>query len=320
MDAASGMIFDVFRGTTHDGPGMRTTVFLKGCPLECAWCHNPEGIKFEREIWWEARKCIGCLICRETCRNDAVIVNERRISLDQSKCKRCGACVNACPSQALAFAGREWTVEGLVKEVLKDKDYFEAFGGGATASGGEPLGQYEFVAEFFRCLNAKGIHTALDTCGLAPAKAFATVLPFTDCVLYDIKILDPGLHKKNTGQSNELILDNLIRLADYIRKTKKNMTLWIRTPLIPGATAGEENISAIGRFISENLADVIERWELCAFNNVCISKYKKMRQAWIYETTQLMDQGFIDKIKSAALSAGIPKSQLVVSGLITKDG
>lgn len=319
MNAARGIVFDIFRGTTHDGPGIRTTVFLKGCPLKCEWCHNPEGIKAGPEIWWEANKCIGCLICKKTCHNNALVSDESGIHTDLAKCKLCGACVRACPSLALAFADREWTVEHLAEEVLKDNEYFKSFGGGVTVSGGEPLGQYEFVSAFFSVMKEKGIHTALDTSGAASEKAFDKVLPFTDCVLYDIKIFDAALHRKFTGQSNKLILDNLIYVSNYIRNVKGNMKLWIRTPLIPGATASEENISAIGHFIQDNISDVVERWELCAFNNVCKSKYKKIRQPWPYEKADLMDQCFIDKLESIALAAGMSAKQLVFSGLIRKD-
>ena len=224
----------------------------------------------------------------------------------------------------MSFTGQEWTLDRLVEEALKDKDYYEAFGGGVTASGGEPLCQHRFVAEFFRRLKERGVHTALDTCGLAPAEALQSVLPYTDCVLYDVKFLDPGLHRKYTGQGNEAILANLAHVANAIRAigqhgspgTNRGVTLWIRTPLIPGATATEANIAAISRFIRDHLLDVVERWELCAFNSVCISKYRKMRLPWAYEGCELMRQDDVDVLKATALSAGFPDEKLVVSGLI----
>lgn len=325
-DALKCLVIDIIRGTTHDGPGMRTAIFFKGCPLDCRWCQNPEGIKPGQEIWWDERKCIHCLACQKACPVKAVIEDENGLHIDRSKSTLCGACVEACPAQAMAYAGKEWTLDQLLEEALKDKDYYQAFDGGVTVSGGEPLGQREFVLAFFKRLKENGINTALDTCGLAPMEALYSVLPYTDHVLYDIKIFDPALHKIYTGHSNKIILDNLIYTADYIRKAnqgknsgkKQEIKLWIRTPLIPDATATGENIAAIGRFIRDYLRDVVERWELCAFNSACKSKYRKMGRTWEYEDCNLLGQNVIDRIKAVALSTGIPGEKLVVSGLIAK--
>lgn len=319
-------VIEIIRGTTHDGPGLRTTVFLKGCPLRCLWCQNPEGIHTAQDVWWEARKCIRCLACLEACPSGALQEDQDGLHRDRGKCERCGACVEACPSQAMAFTGQEWSLDALVKEVLKDKDYYQTFGGGVTVSGGEPLSQYKFVTRFFQRLHEEGVHTALDTCGLAPPATLASVLPHTDHVLFDIKILDPGLHKKYTGHSNEIILHNLVTVAETIRQRNRDrqpdenhpMKLWIRTPLIPGATATPDNIAAISRFIHENIFDVTERWELCAFNNACKQKYDKLDLTWTYADDPLMDQGFINTIQEVALSTGATREKLVVSGLIAK--
>ncbi len=290
--------------------------------MNCLWCQNPEGMNSGQEIWWEGRKCIHCLACREACPADAVAEDESGLRVERELCTLCGACVEACPSLAMSFTGQEWSLDALVAEALKDKDYYEAFGGGVTASGGEPLCQHRFVAEFFKRLKERGVHTALDSCGLAPVEALHSVLPYTDCVLYDIKILDPRLHRKYTGQDNEAILANLAHIANAIRANGRpgnpgrTKTLWIRTPLIPGTTATEANIAAIGEYIRGNLLDVVERWELCAFNSACNMKYRKMRLAWAYEGCELMRQGDVDVLKATALSAGFPDEKLVVSGLI----
>jgi pyruvate formate lyase activating enzyme len=219
----------------------------------------------------------------------------------------------------MSFTGKEWTLDQLLAEALKDRDYYEAFGGGVTVSGGEPLCQYKFVAGFLERLKEEGVNTALDTCGFAPPEALLAVLPYTDHVLYDIKILDAGAHKRHTGQSNEVILGNLTLLANYMREANREMRLWIRTSLIPGATATEENVEAISRYIRDHLLDVVERWDLCAFNNACRAKYEKMGRTWTYEDCKLMGQDVVNRMKAAALSTGIPGEMLVVSGLIAKE-
>jgi pyruvate formate lyase activating enzyme len=321
-------VIEITRGTTHDGPGMRTTVFMKGCPLNCQWCQNPEGIQSGQEVWWEERKCIRCLECIEICPEGAVFEDEEGLQRDRDLCSRCGTCVENCPAKAATFTGREWKLEELLAEVRKDQDFYAAFGGGVTVSGGEPLNQFRFVAEFFKQLHESGIHTALDTCGLASREALRSVLPYTDAVLFDIKILDAVKHKTYTGQSNEIILDNLLYIADHMRKVNHSrmaendpaMRLWIRTPLIPETTATEENIAAIGAFIRENLPDVVERWELCAFNPACKSKYKKLGRDWVYAETPLMGQSEVDRIKETALAASGMDGKLIVSGLVAKAG
>jgi pyruvate formate lyase activating enzyme len=319
-------IFEIIRGTTHDGPGMRTTVFFKGCPLHCAWCQNPEGIKSGPGIWWDQRKCINCLTCLETCTHGAVFEDESGLHRDLSKCQLCGDCVEECPAQAMTFTNQEWTFDQLCTEVLKDKEYYRAFGGGVTVSGGEPLRQFPFVANFFKRLKEEGIHTALDTCGLASRAAFEAVLPYTDMVLFDIKLIDTELHQRFTGQPNEIILKNLLYIADTMRDVNQARTgsqaapmrLWIRTPLIPDATATDENLAAIGGFIRDNLPDLVERWELCTFNPACVSKYQKMDLTWVYADYPLMGESDVNRMKAAALSSGIASEKLVVSGLVAQ--
>jgi pyruvate formate lyase activating enzyme len=325
-DAMTCQLIEISRGTTHDGPGMRTTVFLKGCPLKCLWCQNPEGMKAGQDIWWEQRKCIHCLSCVQACLEVAIFDQEDGLRVDRERCTLCGACVEACPSMAMAYTGQEWTLAALLKEVLKDRDYYQAFGGGVTVSGGEPMCQFRFVAEFFKQLRQLGVHTAIDTCGLAPAESMAAVLPYTNHVLFDIKLIDSALHRRYTAHPNETILQNLQVIAQHIRRVnagatdpQSHMKLWIRTPLIPDATATNENIEAISRFIHHNLPDVVERWELCAFNSASKSKYQKMGLTWAYEDHALMSQHLVESIKETALSAGIQAEKLVVSGLITRE-
>lgn len=316
MSERTAVVFDVYRGTSHDGPGLRTTIFFKGCPLRCSWCHNPEGIAPQPQIWWEGQKCIGCLRCKEACPSGALTADETGIHINKLLCINCGACVKACPSKAQSYTGEHWTKERLLKEALKDKPYYTAFGGGVTASGGEPMGQYQVVKELFQDLKQLGVHTALDTCGNVSWSSYEAVLPYVDCVLYDLKVMDPEKHEQFTGSKNDRILNNILNLAKYIRTQRPDMTLWIRTPLIPNATDSSENIRQIRAFIRENLLDLIGRWELCSFNNICKSKYDKMGLKWDFAEEALLPQQRIDEIRQLILSDGFPEEKLVISGVI----
>ncbi|WP_195276824.1 glycyl-radical enzyme activating protein [Anaerotruncus rubiinfantis] len=313
-----GLIFDLYRGTTHDGPGLRSTVFFKGCPLSCAWCHNPEGIPFKRAVWWDGRTCIGCGLCHEACPYGANEMKEQGIVIDREKCRACGACVKACPAQAMTFIGEDWELEKLVRELLKDKTYYDQTGGGVTASGGEALMQADFVAALFVRLHEAGVTTALDTCGLAGWDALEKVLPHTDYVLYDLKILDGAAHKQFTGADNAAILEHAKRIAQGIADGVWNAQMWIRTPLIPGATATEENLSEIGRFIAGHLLPAVTRWELCAFNNSCINKYEKLGGEWSYSDVKLIGSAQAEKLREAALLGGCSPEMVFVTGLVAE--
>lgn len=309
------LTINVLHGTTHDGPGMRTTVFVKGCPLHCQWCQNPESIRTENEIWWAAADCIGCGTCLESCPAHALVLMEKGIHIDRNKCTSCGICTEVCPAMAMSWQGQEYDMEILLHEVRKDKLYYDQSGGGVTCSGGEPLLQDCFVMEFFKHLKEEGISTALDTCGYVPEEKLLRVLPYTDYILYDLKLWDSEKHKQFTGVGNAQILNNLFMSAEYVRHETSKKEIWIRTPLIPGATAEIENIREIGTFLRENLLDVMTRWELCSFNGACASKYERLEKTWLYRDVGIMKKAEIERIREAALMQ-VPEEKLVISGII----
>ncbi len=259
-DPLRGMVFDIKRFAVHDGPGIRTTVFLKGCPLRCIWCHNPESMLRRPEIAFYPDKCIHCGRCLEVC----PLPDDRK--LDREYCTGCGACAEVCPSGARVLCGRELSVDEVMAEVVSDKAFYDNSGGGVTVSGGEPLAQPAFACEIFRSCRAESIHTVLDTTGYAEWEVLAEVASHADLVLYDLKCADPQKHRELTGVSNEVILENARRLA----RTDKAMI--VRIPVIPGYTDSPENIRDIGKFVS-SLGDSVKSVELLPYNRLAEAKY-----------------------------------------------
>jgi len=294
LDTLTANYLHLQRLSTEDGPGIRTTVFLKGCSLHCAWCHNPESISSTPFLQWQAYLCIGCQTCILSCPNDSLSMENGVLRVDRNVCRLCGECTDACPANALELLGKKIYSSELIEELLKDSAFFSQSDGGVTFSGGEPALQPEFTAAVMETLHEQGIHTALDTCGNVPLANLKLILPYTDLVLYDLKLMDSELHKKFTRVGNELILENLHWLVDYIHDNAQNLQLWIRTPLIPQATATQENLQAIAAFLNELESDVVERWELCAFNNLCRDKYERIGMHWDYEDQPLMRKDELD--------------------------
>jgi pyruvate formate lyase activating enzyme len=282
-----GRLLEIHRMSTEDGPGIRTTVFLKGCFMSCQWCHNPESISFKPGLQWLKLNCIECQSCVHVCPNKALSLIENEIIIDRNSCKADGVCTEECPSGALELIGKDVSVEEVVKEVLKDKSFFEKSGGGVTLSGGEPTMQHNFAIAFFKKLKENGIHTALDTCGLGTHEAYEKILPYTDLILYDIKEIDSEKHRRFTGSSNEKVLENLKLISEWMNINHMPAELWIRTPIIPDATDTEENIMGIGKFILESKLHPV-RWELCAFNNLCNDKYLRLGTTWPFEKKDLI--------------------------------
>jgi pyruvate formate lyase activating enzyme len=306
-EADSGYIFEIQKMSTEDGPGIRTTVFFKLCPLRCVWCHNPESIFNEPSIQWFKVKCIGCKTCIKVCPQHAIKLSKDGIHIDRAKCQSCGTCAEECPSTALRKLGAHRDLESIFHEVEKDKVYYEKSNGGITVSGGEPTLQPGFLLKFLENCKDAGFHTALDTCGYASRETLEKLLPYVDLVLYDLKEIDSEKHKAFTGVPNEKILENAIWLMEALEKTGKKM--WIRTPLIPDFTATEENIRGIGEFIVEKLGNKVERWDLLSFNNLAKAKYERMDWEWVCKDMELLTKEQMDHFLEIAKSTGVENVQ-----------
>ncbi len=264
--ATLALIFDIQRFSLHDGPGIRTTVFFKGCPLACSWCQNPESHKLSSELIFYKDSCIGCFQCREACPDDAIL-DHPLVRIDYPKCSVCGKCVSVCNTDSLRLVGREWNADELLDEVLKDRDYFEESGGGITLSGGEPLLQSDFLKTFLPLVKEIGLHINLETCGMAAWNRMEEILPWLDLIFYDIKHMDSEIHKKHTGCGNEMILDNFVRLA------KRFGNLQARMPVIPGINDTQGNVRSLAAFLKENNHDSIH---LLAYHNMGEAKLERI--------------------------------------------
>ncbi len=315
MSAEAGTILHLQRLSTEDGPGLRTTVFLKGCPLHCAWCHNPESISMHHQVQWLENRCIACKTCLEACPNHALSWSEGGAVRDRELCQVCGVCAEICPANAHEMLGQEIRVGDLVKELLKDRAYFSKSGGGVTLSGGEPTMQLDFSLALLRALREKNVATAIDTCGLCQPEVLKRLAAEVDLILFDLKLMDADAHQAWTGADNHRILENLQGLGGYLGE-HLGKQLWIRTPLIPGATLNEANIIAIGAWLAEYLPGQVERWELCAFNNLCRDKYRRLGLAWDFVETPLLGKVEMKQAEKWAKSTAFDPARVFVTGAV----
>ena len=256
-------ITDIKPMAIHDGPGIRTTVFFKGCSLKCLWCHNPETISARPQLAYYESKCTGCLTCHRVCPTGAQIAEGAIHRFDRTLCINCGKCVEFCPADALQLFGKRVTVDALLPRLLEDRPFYETTGGGVTLSGGECLLQADFCRELLAALKKEGIHTAVDTCGFVPQSAFEKVLPYTDLFLYDLKAMDPLVHRACTGQENDQILKNLRFLDAMGAKVE------IRIPFVP--EHNDTQLPAIREFL--DTLSCITEIKLLAYHNYAGSKY-----------------------------------------------
>jgi pyruvate formate lyase activating enzyme len=295
---ATGLVTNIQRCSTEDGPGIRTTVFFKGCPMKCLWCHNIETIDPNPTVVWYAVKCIGDQACVRACPESALELTAEGMRIDRDLCKVCGTCEDTCPTGAMKVMGKFWNVYDLVEELLRDKVFFTTSNGGVTLSGGEATFQADFTIQVASGLQKNGVHVVLDTCGYCSEKVFRDILSHVDMVLYDLKVMNPQHHLEYTGVPIDRVLSNEQILA------QSRKPVWIRTPVIPGHTDQEENIRAIARFIIEKMPNV-ERYDLLAFNRMCTDKYTLFGLEYPLKDAELMTEETMEHLAAVAREEGV---------------
>lgn len=265
-------MFDIQKFSLHDGPGIRTTVFFKGCPLNCRWCHNPESQALGLEMMSQPRRCIRCGVCATVCGNGAIAPNGDSSSTDKEKCTLCGACVESCYAEAREIAGQEMTVAQVMAQIERDVAFYDESGGGVTFSGGEPLSQPDFLIALLRECKEQAIHTAVDTCGYTTWATLDNVREYVDLFLYDLKLMDSAKHRDFTGMPNELILKNLQTLSE------RGHNVILRVPIIPGINDGAQNIRQTGAFATA-LRGLVQV-DILPYHHTALDKYNRLKKAY----------------------------------------
>ena len=293
-----GVVFNISRYAIHDGPGIRTTVFLKGCPLQCWWCHNPEGISIKPELSLRLNRCIRCGACVEHCPNHALsIMEDGKAMRDEQKCQLCFECARVCPADAREFVGRRMSVDEVIAEIEKDVAFYDESGGGATFSGGEPLMQPAFLMDLLDACAASGRHRTVDTSGYAAKDNLLEVARRTDLFLYDLKHMDPAIHKKYTGMSNKRILDNLSVLS------RRDVAIRIRFPLIPGINDDRDNVEKTGAFL-QGLPRIPEV-DILPYHAIAGSKYQRFGYTYRLEQIAVPDPGHVREVAGILSGFGL---------------
>ncbi len=292
----TGMIFNLQKFSLHDGPGIRTVVFLKGCPLRCKWCSNPESQFAGSQLLWDSARCLRCGGCAALCSEQAISFTGSAVRISVDRCRACGACARSCPGQALKLEGERRTADSIVEECLQDLDFYEESGGGVTLSGGEPLLQPEFSAALLKVLKSKGIHTAMETTGCVPPQIFQSVSPYLDLLLFDIKHWDGDRHREGTGRSNRLPLENM---QSAIRAGKKVLP---RLPVIPGYNDSLKDAAGFSSRLKEAGAQEVQ---LLPFHQFGERKYEMLGQAYSYANTAALQEEDLQEFRQAFLNEGI---------------
>jgi pyruvate formate lyase activating enzyme len=292
-----GMIFNIEKYAIHDGPGIRTAVFFKGCPLRCWWCHNPEGQSPEPELIFRENRCIGCGECVEKCTRKALSLLSERATLNRETCNACGNCAQMCPTEALSIVGKEMSVDETIQEIEKDRVFYDESEGGVTFSGGEPLLQPDFLDAVLHECNERKIHTTVDTSGYASQKVIDRIRDKVDLFLYDVKIMDDVNHRKYTGVSNKMILQNLETLA------KNGSNIVISLPIIPNINDDEDKILRTGEFISS--LQSVEQISLLPYHRTGVDKYKNLGRSYRLNSIQPPSSQKTKEIKEKLEAAGL---------------
>lgn len=292
----TGVVFDIERFCLHDGPGIRTIVFLKGCPLRCAWCSNPESQKSEPELIYSVERCIGCGLCIEVCQVDAIQIVENKAVIDRKKCIVCDACSQVCPTKALRLSGNRMTVSQVLEEVVRDKEFFVSSGGGMTLSGGEALSQPDFSLALLRGARELGLHTAVETTGMADPKTMERVLRETDLILYDIKHIDPVRHREGTGVNNSVILANARGAASL------GVEMIFRVPVIPNYNDQVETIQAIARFGVEL---GLKELHLLPYHTFGRADYERLGRVYPLSDLLGLSNEQLERLRVAAQTSGL---------------
>jgi pyruvate formate lyase activating enzyme len=292
-----GLIYDIQRFAIHDGPGIRTLVFMLGCPLKCLWCSTPQTQKPSPEILYIEVNCKKCLRCVDECPEKAITFSDEKIKIDRKLCNACGQCVDVCPNQALKLVGKQKTVEELYEDIMKDNNFYRRSGGGVTIGGGEATMQQEFVTALLKKCKGMYIHTAMETCGYVKWEELEKILEYIDLLYFDIKHMDSRIHKELTGVPNELILENA-------KKASKMRPIIIRIPLIPGYNDSEENLLKTAKFAA-NLGENLLRVELLPYHKFGIGTYEQLGRIYELKDVEPASEEYMLKLKKLIESCGV---------------
>lgn len=303
---STGIIFDIKRFAIRDGPGIRTTIFLKGCPLNCLWCHNPEGIYPKQEIMFKENRCIDCGKCSNAC--EINVLERFKKSNKDEECLSYKKYIENCPTNALVIIGKYMTVDEIMEKILRDKIFYKNSGGGVTVSGGEPLFQPDFTREILRRCKEEGINTVLDTCGYASHEKLESILEYTDLVLFDIKIIDPMIHKQIIGVDNTSILNNAKKILE------KDMPIIFRIPIILGITDTRNNINNLVQFIHSLKRDNIKHIDLLPYHNWGKIKYEYLGKKYLLSEENAPKKNDLELVRKRISETGVNIRILEVGG------